>query len=355
MLISTDHSIFTDRRSRSIFIFFILVVLLFVFIIADIMTGAVRIPAEKVLRILTGITGENQVWSTILFDFRLPKTLTAILAGSALSVSGLQMQTIFKNPLAGPDVLGVSAGASLGVAAIILGFGDFFVIRNLSYMGSWAQIISAWTGAGLVILLIMYVSLRVRDIMTILILGILFGSAASAIVSILQYFSQQTELKIFVIWSMGSLGNLTAVQLQVMALSVITGFILALVTLKELNPLLLGETYSRSMGVRIKRTRMLMFLSTSILSGSITAFCGPLAFVGIAIPHLARLLFNTSNHYVLVPASMILGSMLMLLADILSQASPSGILLPINSVTAILGIPVVIWVIIYNRRFVNVG
>lgn len=355
MLISADHLLYTDRRARTVIIFSIMVALLLVFGIADIMTGAVRIPAPEVLRILTGISSENQVWSTILFDFRLPKTLTAILAGSALSVSGLQMQTVFRNPLAGPDVLGVSAGASLGVAVILLGFGDFFIMHNLNYMGSWAQIISAWTGAGLVILLIMYISLRVRDIMTILILGILFGSAASAIVSILQYFSQQSALKIFVIWSMGSMGNLTAVQLQVMALSVIAGFILALVTLRELNPLLLGETYSRSMGVRIKRTRLLIFLSTSVLSGSITAFCGPLAFVGIAVPHLARLIFNTSNHYLLIPASMILGSMLMLLADILSQVSPSGILLPINSVTAILGIPVVIWVIIYNRRFVGVG
>jgi iron complex transport system permease protein len=285
-----------------------------------------------------------------LFDFRVPKTLTAILAGSALSVSGLQMQTVFRNPLAGPDVLGVTAGASLGVAMVVLGFGDFFLIHNLSYLGSWTQIISAWAGAGLVLLLIMFVAMRVRDIMTILILGILFGSAASAIVNILQYFSQQTVLKAFVIWSMGSLGSLTFVQLRLLTLSLALGFFLTLMTLKVLNALLLGETYSRSLGVNIKRARLLIFLSTSILSGSITAFCGPIAFVGIAVPHLARLIFNTANHHVLVPASLILGAILMLLADIISQFPGSGILLPINSVTALLGIPVVIWVIVYNRR-----
>jgi iron complex transport system permease protein len=191
--------------------------------------------------------------------------------------------------------------------------------------------------------------------MTILILGILFGSAASAFVSILQYFSQQSVLKAFVIWSMGSLGNLTRSQLRILVISLSMGFLLTLITLKILNAFLLGETYSRSMGISIKRARILIFVSTSILSGSITAFCGPLAFVGIAVPHLARLLFGTANHNVLVPASMLLGSGLMLLADIISQVPGSGILLPVNSVTALIGIPVVIWVIFYNRRMVSIS
>lgn len=355
MIISSGISLNTDRRARSMLLFIILAVLLFVFIVLDLMTGAVKIPAIKVLSVLFGTADNYPVWNTILFDFRVPKTLTAILAGSALSVSGLQMQTIFRNPLAGPDVLGVSAGASLGVALVVLGFGDFFVLHNLSYLGNWTQIISAWVGAGLVLLLIMFVSLRVRDIMTILILGILFGSAASAFVSILQYFSQQSVLKAFVIWSMGSLGNLTIIQLRVLAISLAAGFLLTLMTLKVLNALLLGETYSRSMGVNIKRSRLLIFLSTCILSGSITAFCGPVAFVGIAVPHLARLIFGTANHNVLVPVSLMLGSILMLLADIISQIPGSGILLPVNSVTALLGIPVVIWVIIYNRRLVSIS
>jgi iron complex transport system permease protein len=225
----------------------------------------------------------------------------------------------------------------------------------MNHLGSWTQIIAAWAGAGLVLLLIMVVALRVRDIMTILILGILFGSAASAIVSILQYFSQQSVLKSFVTWSMGSLGSLTGIQLRMLAFSLAIGFLLTLLALKVLNALLLGETYSRSLGVNIRRSRLLIFLSTSILSGSVTAFCGPIAFVGIAVPHLARLIFNTANHHVLVPASLILGSMLMLLADLISQMPGSGILLPINSVTALLGIPVVIWVIVYNRRLTGIS
>jgi iron complex transport system permease protein len=343
-----------EQGRRSLWLFLMLTVLLVIVVIVDLMTGTVKIPAQKVIGILTGNDYDNPVWNTILFDFRLPKTLAAILAGSALSVSGLQMQTIFRNPLAGPDVLGVSSGASLGVALVVMGFGNFFITEGISSLGSWVQIIAAWAGAGMVLLLIMFVSLRVRDIMTILILGILFGSAASAFVSILQYFSPQSLLKAFVIWSMGNLGNLTGVQLKVLSISLAAGFLLTAITLKVMNALLLGETYSRSMGVNIKLTRSLVFLSTSLLSGSITAFCGPVAFIGIAVPHLARFVFGTANHYILVPASMILGSVIMLLADIISQLPGSGILLPINSVTALIGIPVVIWVIIYNRRLTSI-
>jgi iron complex transport system permease protein len=354
-MIRKDSDQHSDPFARKTLLMIILIVLLLFMIILDLMTGAVKIPAHKLIGILFGTADESPVWETILFDFRIPKALTAILAGSALSVSGLQMQTVFRNPLAGPDVLGVTAGASLGVAMVVMGFGDFFLLHNLSYLGNWTQIIAAWAGAGMVLLLIMFVSLRVRDIMTILILGILFGGAASAVVNILQYFSQQSVLKAFVIWSMGSLGSLTGIQLRVLAISVSTGFLLTLLTLKVLNALLLGETYARSLGVNIKQARFLVFLSTSILSGSIAAFCGPIAFVGIAVPHVARLIFNTSNHNVLIPASLMLGSILMLLADIITQMPGSGVLLPINSVTALLGIPVVIWVIVYNRRLVGIG
>ena len=354
-MINSGISSDTDRRIMPIWLFIGLALLLITFIVVDLMTGTVKIPAFKVIDIIIGNDNSNPIWNTILFDFRIPKTLAAILAGSALSVSGLQMQTVFRNPLAGPDVLGVSAGASLGVALVVLGFGNLFMSQNLSYLGSWVQIIAAWLGAGTVLLLIMFVSLRVRDIMTILILGVLFGSAASAFIGILQYFSPQSLLKAFVIWSMGNLGNLTGIQLRVLAISLAVGFLLSFVTLKVMNALLLGEIYSRSMGVNIRLTRFLIFLSTSLLSGSITAFCGPVAFIGIAVPHLARLLFGTANHYILVPASIMLGSIIMLLADIISQIPGSGILLPINSVTALLGIPVVIWVIIYNRRFASIN
>lgn len=352
---SSDSTQHASRGAKSAVLLIILLILLLFLIMLDLMTGSVKIPLPRIVDMLFGKAEEYPIWETILFDFRIPKTLTAILAGSALSVSGLQMQTVFRNPLAGPDVLGVTAGASLGVAMVVLGFGDFFLLHNMNHLGSWTQIIAAWAGAGLVLLLIMVVAMRVRDIMTILILGILFGSAASAIVSILQYFSQQSVLKSFVTWSMGSLGSLTGIQLRMLTFSLAFGFLLTLLALKVLNALLLGETYSRSLGVHIRRSRLLIFLSTSILSGSVTAFCGPIAFVGIAVPHLARLIFNTANHHVLVPASLILGSMLMLLADLISQMPGSGILLPINSVTALLGIPVVIWVIVYNRRLTGIS
>ena len=355
MVITRGASLKADHNPGKVWLFVFLVALLLLLTGIDLMTGAVSIPFPRLFNMLAGAGSDYPVWETILFDFRLPKTLTAILAGAALSVSGLQMQTLFRNPLAGPDVLGVSAGAGLGVALVILGFGNYFISHDLGYLGSWTQIIAAWLGAGLVLLLIMFVSLRMRDVMTILILGILFGSAASALVSILQYFSQQSALKAFVIWSMGSVGNLSGTQLRVLSISLAAGFVLTIATMKLLNALLLGETYSRSMGVNIRYARLLVFLSTSILSGSITAFCGPVAFIGIAVPHLARLLFNSANHAILVPVSMILGSILMLLADIISQLPGSGILLPVNSVTALLGIPVVVWVIVYNRRMVGVS
>jgi iron complex transport system permease protein len=340
-----------NGNKASVWIFALLSVLLIILIFIDLITGTVKIPVSKVIGMMTGFDQSNEVWTTILFDFRIPKTIAAVLAGAALALSGLQMQTIFRNPLAGPDVLGVSSGASLGVALVVMGFGDSLLSDHLSSLSSWVQIGAAWIGAGIVLFLIMVVSLRMKDIMTILILGILFGSATSALVSVLQYFSPQSQLKAFVLWSMGNLGNLTSVQLKVLSICIALGVFISIITIKMMNAMLLGETYSKSMGVNIKLSRLLIFLSTSILSGSITAFCGPLAFVGIAVPHLARLIFRTANHHILLPASIILGSMLLLISDIISQLPGSGIVLPINSVTAILGIPVVVWVIVYNRRF----
>jgi iron complex transport system permease protein len=344
-----------QKRARAflwIVMLFIAVALLF---ILDLLNGPVHIPFRSVVQLLFHQGGSQDVWQSILYEFRLPKAITAVLAGAALAISGLQMQTVFRNPMAGPDVLGISAGASLGVALVILGFANFFSYHGNAAISSWIQIISAWAGAGIVLLLVAVVSLRIRDIMTILILGILFGSAASAIVSIMQYFSHQTMLKAFVVWSMGSLGNLTSSQLQVLALSLLAGFVLSTLTIRSLNVLLLGENYALSMGVNLKMTRFVIFISTSILSGSVTAFCGPLAFVGIAVPHLARMIFRTADHRLLMPGSFLMGAIIMLAADLLSQLPGADSVLPVNSVTAILGVPVVIWVIIVNRRFVNIA
>ena len=344
-----------NRKIKSWLLIILLSILLILLFLVDLLTGPVHIPFRNIFSLFFHSDAGNDVWHSILYEFRLPKAITAVLAGSALAISGLQMQTIFRNPLAGPDVLGISSGASLGVAIVVLGFGSFFSFNSSAGLSSWLQIIAAWIGSGMVLFLVMLVSLRVRDIMTILILGILFGSAASAIVSIMQYFSHQSMLKAFVVWSMGSLGNLTAPQLQVLSISLLIGFFLSVFSIRSLNVLLLGENYSRTMGVNIKLVRFIVFVSTSILSGSITAFCGPLAFVGIVVPHLARMLFKTADHKLLMPACFLLGGLLMLLADLISQFPGSQSVLPINSVTAILGVPVVIWVIMVNRRFVNVS
>jgi iron complex transport system permease protein len=265
------------------------------------------------------------------------------------------MQTIFRNPLAGPYVLGISSGAGLGVALVVLGFGSVFSGQEINYLASWVQIVAAWIGSAVVLFVILIVSMKVKDIMTILILGILFGSAASAIVSILQYFSQHTMLKAFVIWSMGNLGSLSVRQLYVLTPCILGGFIMSFVLIKQLNLLLLGETYARSMGINIRLSRILVFISTSILAGSVTAFCGPIGFIGIAVPHVVRLMFNTANHRILIPGTILLGAVVLLGGDIISTIPGSDIILPINSVTALMGIPVVIWLVIKNRRLSSVN
>ena len=323
--------------------------ILFLFML-DILTGPVPIPLKEILHVLFAGDTSNPVWRTIVSDFRIPKALTAVLAGAALSVSGLQMQTVFRNPLAGPYVLGISSGASLGVAIVVMGFYPLFVQGSINPLSVWVQIVAAWIGAAAVMVLIMAVSLRVRDIMTILILGVLFGSAATALVNILQYFSHQSQLKAFMVWSMGSLGSVTKEQLAILAVTVIAGLLLAIFSGKMLNVLLLGESYAKSMGLNLLFSRVVIFISTSILTGSITAFCGPIGFIGIAVPHLTRMIFKSSDHRLLIPAVILAGGIVMLLSDILSQIPGSDTVLPINSVTALIGIPIVIWIVFRNMK-----
>lgn len=293
------------------------------------------------------------MYSNIILNFRIPKVITAVLAGAALSVSGLQMQTIFRNPLAGPYVLGISAGASLGVAILVLGLSSMGALTIFA-MDNWIIALAAWLGSGLILILILIVSFRVKDIMTILILGILFGSATSAVVTILQYFSHETYLKAFVVWTMGSLGGVTKAQLNVLIPGIIAGLTISFLSSKLLNVMLTGENYARSMGVNILLTRFLVFISTSMLAGSVTAFCGPIGFIGIAVPHLARFIFKSANHFVLIPATAIIGSVILIISDILSQLPGFERILPINSITALLGIPIIIWIIIKNRKFAGV-
>lgn len=298
--------------------------------------------------------GDSNI-ATIVLKFRLPKAVTAILVGMALSISGLQMQTIFRNPMAGPYVLGVSSGASLGVAIVIMGFYSGIAPANLMTLGNWVLTLSAWLGAGAVMVLIMAISARIKDVMTILIIGIMLASGLTAVVSILQYFSSETMLKAYVVWTMGSLGNLSSGQLQVLAITVIGGIILSIFLIKVLNALQMGENYASSIGVNIRLARIIVFSCSCILAGSVTAFCGPIGFIGIAIPHVVRNLFRTSDHKVLVPGSIITGGAVMLLCDIISQLPGSERVLPVNSVTALIGIPIVIWIVIRNKKISGLG
>lgn len=330
-------------------LFTLMTIILILLFISSLFTGTVNIPLKDILLILLGDEPARPEWSVIIMDLRLPRAITALLAGVALSVSGLQMQTVFRNPLAGPYVLGISAGASLGVALVVMGFA---VVTGTSHVmpGNWTVVIAAWAGAGMVLFLILLVSFRVRDIMTILILGILFGSATTAIVSVIQYFSSETMLKSFMIWTMGSLGSVTRSQLWIMVPAVGGGLLLSLGSVKLLNILLLGENYAKSLGVNVVFGRLLIFISTSLLAGTITAFCGPIAFIGIAVPHLARIIFRNADHALLLPATILSGGIIMLLSDILSNLPGLSVSLPVNSVTALMGIPVIIWIVIRNQK-----
>lgn len=316
-------------------LFIILTLLVAVLFAIDMSVGTVDIPLSDVWAALTGSATET-VTAKIVIDIRLIKAIAALLAGAALSVSGLQMQTLFRNPLAGPYVLGISSGASLGVALVILvGAGSSLGIAS-----------AAWIGAAAVLTGMIALSRRIKDIMVILILGIMFSSGISAIVQILQYLSRDESLKAFVIWTMGSLGDVTWTQIAIMIPAITVGLLLAIVTIKPLNLLLFGEEYALTMGLNLKRSRSLIFLSTTLLAGTITAFCGPIGFIGLAMPHVTRMMFRDSDHRVLIPATILSGAAIMLICDIISKLFA----LPLNAITALLGIPIVIWIVLRNNR-----
>ena len=321
-------------RSRSVLLFTALAALtLFLFLLA-LAVGAVAVPLGDVWAALTG--GDcPRATAKIILNIRLIKAVVALLAGAALSVSGLQMQTLFRNPLAGPYVLGISSGASLGVALVVLaGVGSSIGIAG-----------AAWLGAAIVLVVIAAVGHRIKDIMVILILGMMFSSGIGAIVQILQYVANDESLKMFVVWTMGSLGDVTFNQLAVLIPSIATGLLLAVVTIKPLNLLLFGEEYAVTMGLNVRRSRGLLFLSTTLLAGTVTAFCGPIGFIGLAMPHVTRMLFRNSDHRVLVPGTVLSGASVLLLCDLVSKLFT----LPINAITALLGIPIVVWVVLRNK------
>lgn len=313
--------------------------------------GSVEIPLRDVLKILVGEEPARQTWATIVLKFRLPKAITATLAGSALAVAGLQMQTLFRNPLADPFVLGINSGASLGVALVVLSVGVAGVsatsmLAGLGLWGNFGLVTAASLGAGVVLALMLLVARRVRSSTTLLILGLMVGYATAALVSLLLYFSITERIQAYINWTFGSFGGVTWSQLHVFAPVIAVALALGLALAKPLNALLLGETYAQTMGVNVRRVRLIVVFSAAVLAGAVTAFCGPIGFVGVAVPHLARHLFRSSDHRLLLPACALLGALLALIADLIAQMPGTQTVLPLNAVTALLGAPVVAWVIL---------
>lgn len=341
-----------ESTSTSVWIIGLLCLGIILFLL-DIALGSVKIPISEVINITFGFRTENEAWEKIVTLIRIPKAITAVLAGCALSVAGLQMQTLFRNPLAGPSVLGITAGASLGVAVVMLSSGvatSIYTIKGLGLSGSWLLVIAATLGSVLVLLLILAVSTRIRDNVVLLIVGIMVGNITISMVSIWQYYSNPQQIQDYLIWTFGSLGGVTNQHLIVMGVVAGLGIILSFAASKSLNALLLGENYAQSLGTNVQRARILIIVATALLAGGITAFCGPIGFVGIAVPHLARSVFQTSDHRVLIPAVCVMGAALMLGCDILAQLPGTQDTLPINAVTSLVGSPVVIWVIVQRNN-----
>jgi iron complex transport system permease protein len=342
-----------QNKNRNTLLFTILTLSLLLLLVLNISLGSVAIPIKDVFSSLTGGNSSKETWEYIIVNYRLPKAITAILVGMGLSISGLLMQTLFRNPLAGPDVLGLSSGASLGVATVILGAALLPISLSSILLSSYGIILASSLGSFLVLLAVLSVSQRLRDTMAILIVGLMFGSLTSAIVGTLTYFSTAEQLQKFTFWSLGNLGNLSWPSIVILSVCVAIGLLLSLLNIKPLNALLLGENYARSLGMNYKKTRLIIIFATSILTGSITAYAGPIAFVGLAVPHIAKLVFQTSNHTILFWSTLLFGAITMLICDSISQLPGSDITLPINAVTSMFGAPIVIWLLIRKRKMMN--
>ncbi|WP_299053320.1 iron ABC transporter permease [uncultured Polaribacter sp.] len=330
--------------------FIILSVLLVFLFVINISLGSVSIPFKDIFNTLLGGVPCKESWETIILNFRLPKAITAVLVGSGLSICGLLMQTLFRNPLAGPFVLGISSGASLGVAILILGTTIFGGFLSNSSAASFSLPIAASLGAFLVLSAVIIAANKVRNTMSILIIGLMFGSLTAAIISVLAYFSEAAQIQQYLFWSFGSLGNLTWNEIGVFAIIYSIGIIGSIAVTKPLNSFLLGENYAKSLGINVKKSRNIILIITSILTGVITAFSGPIAFIGLAIPHVARMLFSSANHKILLPATALIGAIAMLICDMIAQLPTSEFTLPINAITSLLGAPVVIWLLVRKKR-----
>lgn len=325
----------------------ILILLLLLLFALNLSLGSVKIPLPEIFKILLTHQNSNSVWTDIVWDFRMTKALTCVLAGSALAAAGLQMQTLFRNALAGPDVLGLSSGASLAVSLIFMSHAAGITFINSQ--NPWMVSVAASMGCAAVLIIMLIVAGKLQDHVSLLIVGLMVGAATSSIVSVLQYLSKAEEMQVYIIWTFGSLGGLNWEEIQVLTIVLFIGVLLAFTRIKSLNAWLLGDHYAQSLGVNIQKSRIIIILSASILTGAVTAFCGPLAFVGLAVPHLTKLVIKSHNHKILIPAVLIGGAGLLLLCDILAQLPGSPYVLPINAITALIGAPVVIWIIMRNK------
>lgn len=321
---------------RNIKLILLLLLTLALFVL-DILKGSVAIPLAEI---------SDPIYHEIIFNFRLPKALTAILTGAAISVAGLVMQTHFQNPLAGPYVLGVSSGASLGVAIFMLAAP---ILPVVIIQSGWGIVISAIIGALLILAVVLFVSYRTTRSTTLLLVGIMFGQIAGSIVTILQNSADPDSLKLFIVWTFGSLSAVTWTFMQAMLPIVLIGLVIVCCLQKQLDALLLGENYARSLGVNIRAVRLLIIISIALLAGATTAFTGPIAFIGIAVPHLVRMAFRTNSHAITIPGSILVGASILLVCDICSQLPANGTILPINAISSIIGAPIIIWIILRNR------
>jgi iron complex transport system permease protein len=340
-----------NNQKRNTILFSLLFLGLIVLFFVNISLGSITIPFKEVYISLTGGQSSKSTWEYIIINYRLPKAITAVLVGMGLSISGLLMQTLFRNPLAGPYVLGLSSGASLGVAFVILGASILPSFLSGILLSPYGIVLASTLGSTSVLLLVLLVSQQLRDTMAILIVGLMFGSFTSAVVGVLTYFSSAEQLQKFTFWSMGNLGNLSWPSILILSICVLLGLFLSLLSIKPLNALLLGENYAKSMGLNFNKARLIIILATSILAGSITAYAGPIAFIGLAVPHIAKLVFQTSNHTILYWSTLLFGAAIMLICDVVSQMPGMEITLPINAITSILGAPVVIWLLVRKRSF----
>lgn len=312
----------------------------FLFVL-DIVVGSVHIP-------LSNLLSDDEILHEIIFNFRLPKAVTAVIVGAAISVAGLEMQTLFHNPLAGPYVLGISSGSTLGVALFTLGSATLASTLSTNLNG-WGIIVAATLGACTVLMLMLGVSFRIKQAVSLLLIGTMFGQIAGSVVTILQNHSNPDSLKLFIVWTFGSLSAVSWNYMKVMAPIALLGILLSIAIIKQLNALLLGENYAQGLGVSIKRTRLMIILSVALLAGATTAFTGPIAFVGMAVPHLVKGILKTSNHAATLPGCIICGSALLLLCDVATQMPANGYTLPINAVSSLIGAPIIIWIILKNK------